>query len=229
MRKSLRATYAQRLGPCPPGFRRRAGRHQARAGGAKAGREEDGDVHRLPRHPGLPGELSRGPQGADDRGPERQVHRGRAHRLQEGRAQASHHARHRRSRSPTRTSPTSPRTTSSMARKTASAGRQTQPRSRARKWRPCCRRPPACPATAPTSAKPIDRRYPKIAGQHADYLYVGAQGLPDREQPAVGRSNAIMQGRPSSSATPSSRSWPSTSARSRATSRSSLKTSSARL
>ena len=65
--------------------------------GDVAGRSEEGrDVHRLPRHPGLPEQLPRNPQGADDLGPVGRVHRVGAQRLQKGRPQAPHHARHRR-------------------------------------------------------------------------------------------------------------------------------------
>jgi len=44
-------------------------------------------------------------------------------------------------------------------------------------------------------SKPIDPSYPKIAGQHADYLFVALKAYksPDTSQ-AVGRSNPIMGG-----------------------------------
>src|ERR1019366_7803598 len=63
--------------------------------GRERGREEGRHVPGLPQHPGLPGELSRDLQGAQDRRPERQVHRRCAHRIQQGRPQAPDHARHR--------------------------------------------------------------------------------------------------------------------------------------
>ena len=43
-------------------------------------------------------------------------------------------------------------------------------------------------------SKPIDGSYPKIAGQHADYLYVALKSYQVEGNPLVGRSNAIMAG-----------------------------------
>ncbi|GAA6121758.1 c-type cytochrome [Acidovorax sp. FG27] len=43
-------------------------------------------------------------------------------------------------------------------------------------------------------AKPIDPSYPKIAGQHADYLYVALKSYKAEKNPNLGRSNAIMAG-----------------------------------
>jgi cytochrome c553 len=43
-------------------------------------------------------------------------------------------------------------------------------------------------------SKPIDGSYPKIAGQHADYLYVSLKAYKTEGNPQVGRSNAIMAG-----------------------------------
>lgn len=43
-------------------------------------------------------------------------------------------------------------------------------------------------------SKPIDGSYPKIAGQHADYLYVALKSYQVEGNPMVGRSNAIMAG-----------------------------------
>jgi cytochrome c553 len=43
-------------------------------------------------------------------------------------------------------------------------------------------------------SKPIDGSYPKIAGQHADYLYVTLKAYKTEGNPQVGRSNAIMAG-----------------------------------
>lgn len=43
-------------------------------------------------------------------------------------------------------------------------------------------------------SKPIDGAYPKIAGQHADYLYVALKSYQTEGAPYIGRANAIMQG-----------------------------------
>lgn len=43
-------------------------------------------------------------------------------------------------------------------------------------------------------SKPIDPGYPKIAGQHADYLNAALQAYVTEGNPNVGRSNAIMAG-----------------------------------
>lgn len=40
--------------------------------------------------------------------------------------------------------------------------------------------------------KPIDPSYPKLAGQHADYLYVALKAYQITNNPQIGRSNAIM-------------------------------------
>lgn len=40
--------------------------------------------------------------------------------------------------------------------------------------------------------KPIDGAYPKLAGQHADYLYVALKAYGIEGNPHVGRANAIM-------------------------------------
>jgi cytochrome c553 len=42
--------------------------------------------------------------------------------------------------------------------------------------------------------KPIDPSYPKIAGQHADYLYVALKAYQTEGHPQIGRSNAVMVG-----------------------------------
>lgn len=42
--------------------------------------------------------------------------------------------------------------------------------------------------------KPIDPTYPKIAGQHADYLYVSLKSYQNESSQQVGRNNAIMGG-----------------------------------
>jgi cytochrome c553 len=41
-------------------------------------------------------------------------------------------------------------------------------------------------------AKPLDPSYPKIAGQHADYMFVALKAYKAENNPAVGRSNGIM-------------------------------------
>lgn len=41
-------------------------------------------------------------------------------------------------------------------------------------------------------SKPIDPSYPKIAGQHADYLYQALRAYKTENNPAVGRNNGIM-------------------------------------
>jgi cytochrome c553 len=43
-------------------------------------------------------------------------------------------------------------------------------------------------------SKPIDPSYPKIAGQHADYLYVALKSYQIEGKPYHGRSNAVMAG-----------------------------------
>lgn len=42
--------------------------------------------------------------------------------------------------------------------------------------------------------KPIDGAYPKLAGQHADFLYVALKAYQTDGNPQVGRGNAIMAG-----------------------------------
>lgn len=41
-------------------------------------------------------------------------------------------------------------------------------------------------------SKPIDGAYPKLAGQHADYLFVALRSYAVQGKPQVGRANAIM-------------------------------------
>jgi cytochrome c553 len=43
-------------------------------------------------------------------------------------------------------------------------------------------------------SKPITPSYPKLAGQHADYLYVALKAYQIEKNPQVGRNNAIMAG-----------------------------------
>jgi cytochrome c553 len=43
-------------------------------------------------------------------------------------------------------------------------------------------------------SKPIDGSYPKLAGQHADYLFVALKAYQTDRNPQIGRSNAIMVG-----------------------------------
>lgn len=42
--------------------------------------------------------------------------------------------------------------------------------------------------------QPIDPSYPKIAGQHADYLYVALKAYQVDGNPQIGRNNAVMGG-----------------------------------
>ena len=41
---------------------------------------------------------------------------------------------------------------------------------------------------------PIDPSYPKLAGQHGDYLYVALRAYQTEKNPLIGRNNAIMAG-----------------------------------
>jgi cytochrome c553 len=43
-------------------------------------------------------------------------------------------------------------------------------------------------------AKPISPDYPKIAGQHTDYLYVALKAYKTEGNPQIGRSNGVMAG-----------------------------------
>jgi cytochrome c553 len=43
-------------------------------------------------------------------------------------------------------------------------------------------------------SKPIDPSYPKLAGQHADYLYVALKAYTVEGNAVLGRNNAIMSG-----------------------------------
>ena len=43
-------------------------------------------------------------------------------------------------------------------------------------------------------AKPIDPSYPKLAGQHSDYLFVALKSYKQEKSSVVGRGNAIMGG-----------------------------------
>ena len=43
-------------------------------------------------------------------------------------------------------------------------------------------------------AKPISPDYPKIAGQHADYLFVALKAYKTENNPQIGRSNGVMAG-----------------------------------
>lgn len=43
-------------------------------------------------------------------------------------------------------------------------------------------------------SKPVDPAYPKIAGQHSDYLFVALKAYKTDNNPKVGRGNAIMAG-----------------------------------
>ena len=43
-------------------------------------------------------------------------------------------------------------------------------------------------------SKPIDPTYPKIAGQHADYLFVALKAYKTENNPQIGRTNGVMAG-----------------------------------
>jgi len=43
-------------------------------------------------------------------------------------------------------------------------------------------------------SKPIDPTYPKLAGQHADYLFVALKAYKTEHNSSVGRSNGVMAG-----------------------------------
>jgi cytochrome c553 len=43
-------------------------------------------------------------------------------------------------------------------------------------------------------SKPLDPTYPKIAGQHSDYLFVALKAYKTESNPMVGRGNAVMAG-----------------------------------
>ncbi len=43
-------------------------------------------------------------------------------------------------------------------------------------------------------SKPIDASYPKLAGQHPDYLYVALKAYQTEGNPQVGRAHAVMSG-----------------------------------
>ena len=46
----------------------------------------------------------------------------------------------------------------------------------------------------PNLSKPIDPSYPKIAGQHADYLYVALRSYKINDKPLIGRAHPVMGG-----------------------------------
>jgi cytochrome c553 len=43
-------------------------------------------------------------------------------------------------------------------------------------------------------SKPVDASYPKLAGQHADYLYVALKAYQTEGNPQIGRAHAVMSG-----------------------------------
>lgn len=43
-------------------------------------------------------------------------------------------------------------------------------------------------------AKPIDPSYPKIAGQHSDYLFIALKAYKTENNPQIGRANGVMAG-----------------------------------
>ena len=46
----------------------------------------------------------------------------------------------------------------------------------------------------PNFSQPIDPSYPKLAGQHPDYLYAALKAYQTDNNQIVGRNNAIMMG-----------------------------------
>ena len=151
--------------------------------------------------PGLPGELPRGLQGAQDRRPER-ASTSSARWPRTARASASTRRCARSpAASPTRTSPISRPSTPSSARAPARRPRRRPPVPR--RAAPTRRRPAVAKLLATANcvschganfASPIDPSYPKLAGQHADYLYHALRAYQVDHNPLVGRSNAIMMG-----------------------------------
>lgn len=52
-----------------------------------------------------------------------------------------------------------------------------------------------CPACHGVNfSKPVDPSYPKLAGQHADYLYIALRGYKHGDKPFSGRNQPIMAG-----------------------------------
>ena len=191
-----------RAGPFPdtdPGPAARPRRQPPRAPHPSS---QDRDVHRLPRHQGLPGELSRGLQGSDDFRPERQVHRRRAHGLQERRPQAPDHARHRRQ--PVRAGHQRHRRLLRGARQGRRQGRwPTSPRrSRTRRSRACCRRRPASPAMVPTSPSRSTRAIPRSPASMPTTCSSRSRPTRPTTTPASAAPTASWAPSPSSSATP---------------------------
>ena len=84
------------------------------------------------------------------------------------------------------------------------AADQRQPRARARRWPRCCNKGDCVSCHGADFNKPIDPSYPKLAGQHADYLFVALKAYKAENNPA-GRPQQRRHGRawPSSSPTPS--------------------------
>ena len=100
---------------------------------------------------------------------------------------------------PTRTSPTSPPTTSSSAGRSATArcaaGATRRQHAAAAAGRRAARARRNCASCHGSNfSKPIDPTYPKLAGQHADYLYAALKAYQTDNNPLVGRNNAIMMG-----------------------------------
>lgn len=46
----------------------------------------------------------------------------------------------------------------------------------------------------PNFSKPVDPSFPKVAGQHADYLFMALRSYQDNSKPYIGRGNPIMGG-----------------------------------
>ena len=60
--------------------------------------------------------------------------------------------------------------------------------------RRCSRRHRCASCHGANFSTPIDPSYPKLAGQHPDYLYVALKAYQERNSAQLGRGNAIMGG-----------------------------------
>ncbi|KAI1692780.1 cytochrome c domain-containing protein [Ditylenchus destructor] len=159
----------------------------ARCPGARAG--QGGHVHRLPWHSWLSGDLPGSAQGPDDRGPERQV---LAAALA---AYAKGDRKH-----PTMRGIAMPLKDEDIAQiseyyatqaKVEPVPATVEPPAEVRKLLD----KGACASCHGANfSKPIDGTYPKIAGQHADYLYVALKSYQTEGKHYVGRTNAVMAG-----------------------------------
>ena len=101
---------------------------------------------------------------------------------------------HRRLADRRRTWPTWPPSTSSTAGDGEPRRRPRPAGSRRRSRRAADARRNCASCHGANFSKPIDPSYPKLAGQHADYLYVALKAYQTEGNPQVGRNNAIMAG-----------------------------------